>query len=367
MMTILVLCREDNLCNMLARYAEAFRRRGIRLVCADPKFPWNGKIDEWLRLCPERPSLIWHPEADAPFLPWGLAEVDIPTACFQVDTYAYTSQRILWSMLFDLVLVFHPGYDAKFRDAGHPAAYFLPHAVDAQHFSGPELERVYAVGWVGQTDGPIYRMRGPILNDLSKSFRMNDANRRYSLEEMALVYRQSKIVVNVGRDDHPQDANLRTFEAMAAGALLFTSLPTELSAIGFQERVHFVGYRDSAEIAPLVREYIADESACRKIAEAGREKVLREHTYERRVDTLLELVARFKNERSAPARKWPEESLRLAYLNYFAGNGALDCALAELPRIALGSLPMAAAGAGLLVRAWERRTRGRIRARLARN
>jgi hypothetical protein len=366
-MTILVLCGEGNLCNMLAHYAEALRRQGVRLVCADPKFARNGNLDEWLRLCPERPSLIWHPESDVPYLPWGLASADIPTLCFQVDTYAYTSKRIAWSMLFDFVLVFHPGYESKFRNAGHAGARFVAHAVDAQQFAGPEMERIYDVGWVGQTTGPIYHKRGPILNELSKSFRMNNAKRRYSLEEMALTYRQSKIVVNVGRDDYPQDANLRTFEAMASGALLLTSLPTELSEIGLEEGVHFVGYRDVREIVPLVRRYVEDEGARRKIAEGCRQKILSEHTYKQRADTILALIDRFENERCAPARKWPEARVRLTYLDYFAGNGALDCAFAELPRIARGGFVEAAEGAGILTRVWGQRTRARIRARFARD
>jgi hypothetical protein len=70
-MTILVLCWESNLCNTLGFYAQALRRRGVRLVCVGPEFPWNGDLDEWLRLCPERPSLIWHPEADVPFFALG--------------------------------------------------------------------------------------------------------------------------------------------------------------------------------------------------------------------------------------------------------------------------------------------------------
>jgi len=199
-MTILVLCWESNLCNTLGFYAQALRRRGVRLVCVGPEFPWNGDLDEWLRLCPERPSLIWHPEADVPFLPWGLATVDIPTACFQVDTYAYTRRRISWSMLFDLVLVFHPGYDVMFREGGHPGAHFMPHAVEADFFSGPELERLYEVGWVGQTDGPVYRARTRVLAELSKTFRMNEVASRYSTAELTSIYRQSKIVVNIGRD-----------------------------------------------------------------------------------------------------------------------------------------------------------------------
>jgi hypothetical protein len=270
-------------------------------------------------------------------------------------------------MLFDFVLVFHPGYESKFRNAGHAGARFVAHAVDAQQFAGPEMERIYDVGWVGQTTGPIYHKRGPILNELSKSFRMNNAKRRYSLEEMALTYRQSKIVVNVGRDDYPQDANLRTFEAMAAGALLITSLPSELSAIGFRDGAHFVGYCNEAEITGLVRTYLADDTARRTIAEGGRELVLREHTYDRRIETFLELMEGAEKKGIAPARKWPEARVRLTYLDYFAGNGALDCAFAELPRIARGSFVYAAAGAAILARVWGLRTPARVRARFARD
>jgi hypothetical protein len=362
-MTILVLCRRYDLCNLLARYAEAFERSGIRLLCADPGFELNISLDQWLQMCPEQPSLIWHPEAATPFMPWGLTSVDIPTICFQVDTYAYTRKRIAWSMLFDLVLVFHPGYDVKFRDAGHPGVRFVPHAVDAHHFAGPELQRVYEVGWVGQTEGPIYRTRGPILEELSRAFQMNDIKARYDLEEMALTYRKSKIVVNVGRDDYPQDANLRSFEAMAAGALLITSLPTELLAIGFENGVHFIGYRNVAEIVPLVRKYATDEPARRKISEAAKEKVLREHTYEQRVGTFLEMVAALGKRRCAPARVWPEAQVRLTYLDYFAGNGALDCGFAELRRIVPRSLPKAVVGARQLGRAWGHRVWRRIAAR----
>jgi hypothetical protein len=232
-------------------------------------------------------------------------------------------------------------------------------------FSGTELPRIFEVGWVGQTEGPVYRARGRIVKKLANSFRMNEVVRRHSAAELALIYRQSEIVVNVGRDDYRQDANVRTFEALAAGALLVTSLPSELSAIGFQDGAHFVGYGSETEIPGLVRAYLADEAARRRIAEAGRELVLREHTYDRRVDALLAFINDMEKKRCSPARVWTEERVRLAYLDYFAGNGALECAAAELPAIARHRLVKAAVGTAILARAWGRRIPGRIRSRLA--
>ncbi len=200
-------------------------------------------------------------------------------------------------------------------------------------YLGEELGRVSEIGWVGQTRGLLDRTRERLLPALSRSIRMNDWSRRYEPEEMARIYRQSKIIVNIARDDFPQDANLRTFEAMAAGALLLTSLPTELTEIGFEDGVHFVGFRKEAEIAPLVRKYLLEESARRRIAEVVRDKVLREHPYDRRVGTILELAKQNGRKFPAPARSWSEERVHLAYLDYFAGNGALDCAWTSYGRM----------------------------------
>jgi hypothetical protein len=366
-MTILVLWREEELIRELAAYARAFRRKGICVVSVEAGFPLNGDLGQLLRRCPERPSLILHPESATPYLPWGLSQVDIPTACFQVDTYAYTQRRIAWSMLFDHVFVFHPGYDEGFRKAGHPGACVLPHAVEAELFTGEELERIFEVGWVGQVQGPLYRRRETVLPVLSESFRMNDFARRYSFEEMARVYRQSRIVLNIARDDFPQDANLRVFEVMAAGALLITSLPSELTQIGFEEGVHFIGYREVKEIQPLIRKYLAEESARRRIAEAAREKVLREHTYDGRVETIVEHIAQSGRTFSAPARSWPEERVRLIYLDYFAANSELNCAAKELRRIAQLSFKETTFGVALMARAYARKIRIRMQAQYSRS
>ncbi len=355
-MTILVLRREEGIDLEWAAYIRAICRRGDRVVGVHASFPPNGDVGQLLDRCPERPALILHPEY-IPIMPRGLTKVNIPTACFQIDTYAYTRKRIAWSMLFDLVFVFHPGYDTEFRAAGHPGAHFIPHAIEPPLFLSEEPGRVFDIGWVGQSRGPLYRTRERLLPELSRSFRMNDWRRRHEPQEMARVYRQSRIVVNIARDDFPQDANMRAFEAMAAGALLLTSLPTELSQIGFEDGVHFVGFHREVEIAPLVRKYLLEESARQRIAELARDKVLREHSYDRRVETILELVKQDGQKFLAPARSWSEERVRLTYLDYFASNGALDCASDELRAITRLSLGNATRGAGMLARAWARRSR----------
>jgi hypothetical protein len=189
---------------------------------------------------------------------------------------------------------------------------------------------------------------------LFQEFQGNDARRSYTVAEVAEVYRRSRIVVNIGRDDFPQDANLRVFEVLASGALLITSIPSELTEMGFQESVHFVGYKKESEILPLVKKFLACDGERIRISQAGRTKVLNEHTYDHRVESLLCRLNKSTPELLAPARGWPEYRARLVYLDYFASLGEVATARSQFRHIAGRGLGETVAGAMLLCKSWGR-------------
>jgi spore maturation protein CgeB len=357
-MTILCLCREEHHWKLIPGYAEAFRRRGIEFRCAEDAIPFDASLDEVVRRSGVTPSAIFHFESAHPLFPIGLEKSSIPTVCFHPDTYAFTERRIRWSSVFDHVVVFHPGFVERFAKAGHPGALLLPHAVRHEYFDGPELTREFEVAWVGQTGGPFYQARAEWLPKLARGFRTNDWSRPYTVQEVAETYRRSRIVVNIGRDDFPQDANLRVFEVLAAGALLLTSLPSELEQLGFHEGEHFVGYRDHREINGLVRRFLDDEPARRGIATAARELVLREHTYDRRVEQLLSRLEEKPERRQAPARFWPDARARLVAMDFYAAHGLTQCAATQFRRIAGRGFRETIEAASLLSRASLRSLRG---------
>jgi len=353
-MTILCLCREEHHWKLIPGYAAAFRRRGAEFVCVDDAIPPDATLEEVVRRSGTAPSAIFHFESAHPLFPIGLEKSRVPTVCFHPDTYAFTQRRIRWSALFDHAVVFHPGYQEQFEKAGHPGAMLLPHAVRSEFFAGPELEREFELGWVGQTAGPLYGVRAQWLPALAREFRSNDWSRSYSVREVAEIYRRSKIVVNIGRDDFPQDANLRVFEVLASGALLLTSLPSELERLGFVEGTHFVGYRNAADIASLVRDHLGDDGRRARIAGAARSLVLSEHTYDRRADQLLAALARGAE---APARSWPETRARLAAMDFFAAHGLARCAASQFRHIAGRGFRETIEASALLSRAWIRSSR----------
>ena len=351
-MTILCLCREEHHWKLIPGYAEAFRARGIEFFCVSDSIAFDAPLTDVLRTCPNPPSAIFHFESAHPLFPIGLERSEIPTVCFHPDTYAFTERRIRWSALFDQVAVFHPDYERRFAAAGHPGAFLLPHAVRRCLFEGPDAPREFEIGWVGQTSGEFYNARSEWLPKLAREFRANDWSRSYTIEGVASVYRRSRIVVNIGRDDFPQDANLRVFEVLASGALLLTSLPTELAQLGFVEGVHFVGYRRPIEIPGLIRKYLDDESARSRIAETARTLVLAEHTYDRRVEHLLSRLSLAGQKKIAPARSWPDARARLVALDFYSAHRLNACAAKQFRHIAGHGFRETIQAASLLSRSW---------------
>ncbi len=358
-----MLCLKDSLCKELWGYARAFPRQGVTFDCLQVGTPLDVEIEELLAKSAVRPDFILQPESDFHYLPEGLAKQDIPTVCFHFDTYHSLRRRIRWSMLYDVPVVFHPYFADEYRSAGHANPLTLAHAAQLDFYGGMNLsphERTFEVGWVGRLSGAPYEARKRVLPQLGSRFAMNDWSRSCSIEATAQIYRHSKIVLNISRDDYPQDANMRVYEAMAAGALLITRVPTDLTTLGFVEGEHFIGYRDEAEIVPTVRRFLADEGAWARITLAARELVLERHTYDARVKSLVEFITANESKLTAPARHWPESKVRLTYLDYYAGTASMDCARKEFSWIARHSLVDSVTGARILARGWVRQGLNRV-------
>ena len=287
----------------------------------------------------------------APGLPRDLHHSSVPTVCLNIDNFSWMTSRLRWAMLFDHVFVWQPRFVSTFQKAGHPSVFLLPHAVEGRLFIGMETDRCFDLGWVGHIGSAWYARRNRIIPNLAARFRMNDFRRRYSKEETAKVYQQSKIVVNVTRDEFPPEANMRCYEAMAGGALLLTPMPTELTELGFREGEHFIGWRDETEIGDLVQGYLSDEAKRREIARAGQDLVLREHTFECRKEMLLSNLLKHRDQFFAPARRWPLERVQLTYLEYYYRHQIFSALFQEFSRLRKTSRGAALRGTPMVLKA----------------
>jgi glycosyltransferase involved in cell wall biosynthesis len=334
---IVLLCGEDELDKERRGFHRAFSRvLPVHLIPPSRGERWRDDLDQ-LTAAGWRPRLLLNPDGK-PWLPKGIERLGIPTAVFHIDTYVALARRVRWSAMYDYTFVFHPGFEEAFRTAGIDGVRLLPHAAERDLFDGAEVERDFDVGWVGRKNRSIYGTRDRVLAALTERFVMNDASRFYAPKEMADVYRRSKIVVNISRDDYPADANMRCFEAMAAGALLITGMPSELTLLGFEEGIHFAGYGDAGEIADLVARWLERDSERTTIAARAREVVLREHTYDARVAVILDTIT---SGAKARASAWPRHKVAARRFEYHVEAADVPRSIGAFREIAAAS-PVAA-------------------------
>jgi hypothetical protein len=299
-------------------------------------------------------ELLLYPDSPTTMIPEDLAQSETRTACFQIDVFSKPDWKALWSALFDYVFVFHPQFDRYFAKHGHSEVFLLPHAVPAEAYAADiDSEGTDDIAWVGRIDSELYRTRRRLLPMLAARYKMNDWQRSYPESEIPDVYRHAKVTVNIGRDDYPQDANLRCFEVMASGALLLTSLPTELELMGFKNGVHFMGYSNERELFQIVDCFLADEEKRKQITDAARTLVMRDHTYDARARTILRLIENDANGPLAPARNWSSSRVDFVYLHYHCKRGSSSIAKTLFKGLLRNSPFLALRGLLLLLRRWQ--------------
>jgi hypothetical protein len=111
--------------------------------------------------------------------------------------------------------------------------------------------------------------------------------------EMYQVLRDSKITINQHIDISGAYANnMRLYEATGVGTLLVTDHKQNLAEL-FAPGEEVVAYRTPEECAELVSYYLEHEEERERIARAGQERTLREHTYYQRMQELANIVGKY--------------------------------------------------------------------------
>lgn len=229
---------------------------------------------------------------DAGLVPENITKLNCPTVCFQIDTFSALKHRINISKLFDLTVVFHPGYEKVFKENGISNTLLLPHAIDHQYFfdKAEPGEREIEVAFVGDIKRKGYSVRKKIVEAVLPQFKCNDYRRYYEWKAMISLFSNSKIVLNIPRDDYLIDANLRVFEATASGALLMTLVPSELQKIGYVDGKHFVGFSSIEDLTNKIKYYLQNEDIRKRIADEGTKLTIESNNYKMRAQLLIEKV-----------------------------------------------------------------------------
>jgi spore maturation protein CgeB len=110
--------------------------------------------------------------------------------------------------------------------------------------------------------------------------------------EMYQVLRDSFLTLNHHADFLPYANNLRLFEATGVGTLLITDWKKNLHEM-FDPGKEVVAYRTSEECAEMIQYYLEHDEEREAIARAGQQRTLRDHTYSKRVQELVDIIRKY--------------------------------------------------------------------------
>ncbi len=108
-------------------------------------------------------------------------------------------------------------------------------------------------------------------------------------KELPLLYNACKINFNATSLQMKEAVNQRVFDVPACSAFLLTDHQESLHEL-FDTGSEVVTYKDKEEIPGLVKYYLDNPSARDRIVERARSRVLNEHTYKHRLNSMIEFM-----------------------------------------------------------------------------
>ena len=234
------------------------------------------------------------------------------------DPYAFERQCGLRNVfdclpLYDRVFVFDRQYLAPLQEQGIERAEFLPCAADPALYRPQEVPEHDRGAYAARVSliGAYFESRGEIVNELLKEpglriwgpgwewflrERLGDSavvcykGEALIPSEIAKVYASSLINLNT---HHTQSQwgglNSRAFEIPATGAFQLTDYVRGMEELLEPGREVAV-YEKPYQVPELVRHYINDPESRERIARAGYERVIAQHTYRHRMTTVLNVL-----------------------------------------------------------------------------
>ncbi|HOE12859.1 MAG TPA: glycosyltransferase [bacterium] len=101
------------------------------------------------------------------------------------------------------------------------------------------------------------------------------------------LYHRAKINLCLVNPALLESVPLRIFDTLACGGFLLTEYRPVFEEL-FEPGVHLDTFRDPKELSEKIEYYLSHEGERKKIAQAGREKVLAEHTFAPRIRQIME-------------------------------------------------------------------------------
>lgn len=230
---------------------------------------------------------------------------------------------------FDIIVSSLPHFVEKFRSLGL-TSYYLPLAFDHRIMEKINSnEKKYSLTFVGGI-GNVHSERRKFLEFIANKYPLNlwgygfDNLPQDSILlgnykgeawglEMFNILSQSQITLNHHIDvAQNYSNNMRLFEATGCGSLLITDYKDNLKDL-FEIGTEIVAFRSLEECSSLISYYLNHPDEANEIALNGQRRTLREHSYQKRMEKLAEILERHLRYQSEKNIFTPPNYSRISY------------------------------------------------------
>ena len=214
------------------------------------------------------------------------------------DHWRYEETKSLWK-LFNLVCVTDSEGFEKRQKEGFNNVYLSQWGCNHLLFKNLGLPKIYDVSFVGRCYGKRREFVDTLRNhglDI-RTFGLGwKGGGRVPQSELIRIYNQSKISLNISFASSGDKTQIkgRDFEAVGCGSLLLTRDTKEITSY-FVPDEEIVTYNDSNDALKKIEYYLKNEDERKKIAKKGFERLMREHTMEKRVTDIFNAAYKFKH------------------------------------------------------------------------
>jgi len=210
------------------------------------------------------------------------------------DHWRYEETRPVWELFNLVVTTDEKGYERRKKE-GFGNVFLSQWACNHFMYKNLNLPRIYDITFVGQP----YGKRAEVIEKLKKrginvtvfGRGWKNTNIAPSQSEFIRIYNQSKICLNMQYASVGSSMQLKgkDFLAPGCGSLLLTN-DTEQIKKYFTPGEEIITYKDANDAAEKIKYYLKNEDERERIAQKGYERVMREHTYEKRFSEIFDFA-----------------------------------------------------------------------------
>jgi hypothetical protein len=225
---------------------------------------------------------IW-PDFGEDGLPLKYPPCPKPNIYWVSDSHMDAGYRLRKAEEFDMVCVtISEHVDVFKKHLGHEKVFWVPHAGEEMCYRNQKKIKKYDVCFIGYIPGDKR------IDHLDRLFREipNFWYGQKFFEPASDIYNMSKIVFN---NSVAGEANMRSFEAALSGSMLLTDYSLDLIKLGYEDNKHLVFYSGMDEMIDKAKFYLENDLEREKIAGAGYEFTLGNHTYFHRAKQIMDL------------------------------------------------------------------------------